>query len=478
MCRLSQTLRAARGGGMSRRDFMRAASLLGLGLAPSATGMSALAAARAVHPKNYFPKSRMPAAVRERLANRLLGRLRITDPAFDDYYAAVAKSLSPGDDFLLVTASAKEVNAFAHFGGLLVMMRGMWEFAHSEDALLGIVAHEMGHVKLDHFESKRKLDKTISAISIPLLIGGLLAGSAEVREAVIVGGSGIITGQIYGHSRELEHEADVVGLRLLQQSGRDGRQVASLLGRLSGAGDEYISTHPAPLRRAAYITDRLVGQQRFASRDSLDFLLLRQKLTILGGIPSSLIKNKKRDLQSAFGARKTALQFGLMLAADSTGDRALADEMSESLSESPHPFVVAARADIASRRNQHRPAEAMLQAARKTHPQSAALAVSLATALRRGGKHKELLMWRKSLPEELQGRADVLLQVSLSASALGDDGEANLLLAESHMHRGDFEKAVRQLNIADKFKMPPKSLSRSSRLRKSADMELAAMSNS
>ena len=87
-------------------------------------------------------------------------------------------------------------------------------------------------------------------------------------------------------------------------------------------------------------------------------------------------------------------------------------------------------------------------------------------------------MWRKSLPEELQGRADVLLQASLSASALGEDGEANLLLAESHMHRGDFEKAVRQLNIADKFKMPPKSLSRSSRLRKSADMELAAMSNS
>ncbi|MGU9951202.1 MAG: M48 family metalloprotease [Gammaproteobacteria bacterium WSBS_2016_MAG_OTU1] len=478
ICHIAQLFRTAKEGGLTRREFMRRAGLMGLAFSPATVGMAATSSLDTVHPKDYFPRSNMPKAVRERLANRLLGRQRITDPAFDDYYAAAAKSLSPEDDFLIVTAAPLEVNAFAHYGGLLVMMRGMWEFADNEDGLLGIVAHEMGHVKLNHFESKRKLNETISVISVPLLIAGLIAGSQEVREGIIVGGSGIITGQIYGHSRELEHEADVVGLQLLVASKRDGRQVASLLGRLSGNTNEYISTHPAPLRRAAYINDRLLGLPQFEHEDSLEFLLLREKLDTAGSVSYSLIKNKQRDINTATGRKKVALQFGVMLAADSTGNVQLANMMEEILSTHQHPFIVAARADYISRKGDIRRALAMLTTARTQNAGSAALALTQAIVMRRAGEHRQLLALHKGLPQSLKMRADILREVSLSASELKENAEANLLLTQSHIQRGEFEQAQRQIEIAERFKMDTKKLSFANKLKNDIKHEIMAMTAS
>ncbi|MGU9951631.1 MAG: hypothetical protein ACNYPH_04880 [Gammaproteobacteria bacterium WSBS_2016_MAG_OTU1] len=44
-----------------------------------------------------------------------------------------------------------------------------------------------------------------------------------MREVLLLAEVELLPGQIYGHSRELEHEADVVGLQLLVASKRDGQ---------------------------------------------------------------------------------------------------------------------------------------------------------------------------------------------------------------------------------------------------------------
>ena len=430
-----------------------------------------------IEPADFFPKSDLPHAMRERLANRLLGKSRITHPAFDDYYARIAKELAEKDDYLLVTAAPREVNAFAHYGGVVVMMRGMWEYAKNEDTLVGIIAHEIGHVRLDHFESKRKLNETISALTVPLMIAGLLAGSPEVREGIIVGGSGIITGQIYGHSRELEHEADVVGLQLLKEAKRDGLAVADLLGGLAAAPSEYISTHPAPARRAAYIKDRLLGAPDYAMPDSLDFMLLREILAVYDGVSSDFIPNKRRDLKTAAGDKKTALQFGLFLALASGGksERAEAELMAAELAAHPHPFILAAVGDYFSRRGKHQHALSLLNAAQQKHPQSAVLAVRQIESLRRAGKHKHLAKTLEKLPPSLAQRADILREASQSASALRQHARANLLLARAHLGQGEFELARRQLEIAEKFKMDTKQLVEANKLQNQIEKELSGL---
>ncbi len=468
---MAGVLRAAKTGQMNRRQFMSRAASAGMMFSPLVA--RAATSGDEVSPRKFFPASGMPAAVRERLANRLLGRLRVTDPAFDDYYMRVAAELSPEDDFLVVTAASDDINAFAHYGGLIVMMRGMWRFAENEDALLGIVAHEMGHVKLDHFKSKKELNERVTALSVPLLIAGLLAGNAEVRESIIVGGSGIITGQIYGHSRELEHEADVIGLKLLVGSGRDGRQVSSLLGNLAGTDNEYISTHPAPARRAAYIKDRLLGRSETPPVNSLDFLLLREKLFAVDGGTPEFVNDKLLDLSRASGDEKIALQFGVLLSA--TRDKDTAAKMDTALADISHPFIVAARANYASRNGEHGRAEMMVKAASIAHPQSAALAMQYAQVLRRAGKHAALLAAHDAMPPLLQERVDILREVSQSASALNRNAEANLFLARAHVVSGAFELAEKQLDIAERFKMNTKMLVRANKIRNIAKREIAML---
>ncbi len=454
---------------------MRRAGILGAAIAPAAAGISAPANLRPAGPEDFFPYSNMPEAVRERLANLLLGKTRVADPDFDDYYARAAKTLSPRDNFLIVTSAERQINAFAHYGGLIVLMRGMWDIAETEDALLGIIAHEMGHIKLNHFKRKKELDETISAISVPLLIAGLLAGSAELRESIIVGGSGIITGQIYGHSRELEHEADVIGLQILSETGRDGRQMAKLLGNLAGAPSEYISTHPAPRRRAAYIRDRLLNLPQFAPADGEDFLLLRQKLSVLDKVSPDLIQSKRRALLSAAGAKRGALQFGLFLAATKSGDNKLTAEMEKALAANEHPFVLAARGDYFSGGGEHQQAAAIFQSARAAHPMSSSLAVRQIVAARRAGEYMRVLRLQDELPPEIGKRADVLRETARAATALNKNADANIMLAEAHMQEGAFERAVRQLEIAEKYDMNTKTLSRSNRIKNAAKRELAAL---
>ena len=440
-----------------------------------AGAMAFTPSAAAIGAKDFFPKNSLPQAVRERLADRIIGRIRIRDPAFDDYFAGVRAELSPADDVLIITADADRVNAFAHYGGIIILMRGMWEYAVSEDGLLGIVAHEIAHVRLNHFKESKDLQDTLTAITVPLLIAGLLSDDAEVQEAVISGGTGIVTGQIYAHSRELEHEADVLGLKILLDNNRDGMALARMLGGLAGGGSEYISTHPAPARRAAYIRDRLLGIPPANRGDSLDFMLLREKLSVMHGLQPKLKEDRQKALPAAFGKQKTTLQFGLLHLANKTRDKKLGQEMFDALASSSHPFVAAERAEYISRHGDHLTALEILAAARNQHPQSAALAVRQLIIMRRAGKMREIIKAYNAMSPSLQNRPDILREASQALSSRGKNGQANLLLAKAHAAQGKFELAERQLTIAAQYKMSTKMLVEAEDMRELLKQEIRAL---
>jgi predicted Zn-dependent protease len=428
--------------------------------------------AAAIGARDFFPQSEMPAAVRERLMNKILGRVRITDPAFDDYFQRISIELAPEDNYLITTANIDQVNAFAYFGGCIVIMKGIWKLASNEDGFVGIVAHEMAHVKQDHFRRTKEVQETITAITIPLLIAGLLSDSSEVRNAVVSGSAGIITGQLYAHSRELEHEADVLGLEMMANSGHNGQYLAELLGKLSGGGAEYVSTHPAPLRRAAYIKDRLLSSPIRGEKNSLDFLLLKEKLS-LSGVPEDEKNTKQRMLAQATSDKKTALQFALLALAIKTRDKVLAQSMFDSLQPVAHPFVVAERAEYLSRLGgNNKQALAILAQARRDFPESAALGVRQLIVMRRANDYRNLLKTYKAMPKVLRERSDTLREASQAAATLKQRGYANLLLAKAHAAQGYFELAERQLTIAEKYKMKPNLLLAVSTLSKQIKKEI------
>ena len=449
-----------------------------------------------VRAEDFFPASAVPLAVRERLANRILGRKRAKDPAFDDYYAKVMARYGQGrDDFLIMTGRDKIVNAFAHFGGIIVMTEGMWGFARNESEFSAIIAHEMGHVKLRHFSRLREEQKKSSALSVPVLIAGLLAGDGKTRQALVLGSGGIAASHIYAFTREMEHEADTYGLHLIGKSGGNARALAEALSRMdSGGGEEYLSTHPAISRRVGYLRDRLQnGESDNANADNhnhnhnendnenaaitkdddLDFRLLQNKVMAGEGVVSRLLPILRTNAGSDDESTRAGAHYGMLLLAVKSRDAAAAAAARELLINiADNPIVAVAFAESFMLEKQPARAVMALEDSLDKNPNSAAAAFALMRTLNRIGDKTQVIKLYDQLPEELQQRPDILMQ---TATAQSKTETANLFRARSHYYSGNFEQSIRQAKIAAKTAKDTQTAEAISAIRQKAENELRAL---
>lgn len=445
-----------------------------------------------VQARDFFPGSAVPTAIRERLANRILGRGRAKDPAFDDYYAKVMARYGQGrDDFLIMTSKDKLVNAFAHFGGIIVMTEGMWEFARNEEEFAAIIAHEMGHVKLRHFTRLREEQKKSSALSVPVLIAGLLAGDGKTRQALVLGSGGIAASHIYAFTREMEHEADTYGLHLIGKSGGNARSLADALARMdTGGGAEYLSTHPAIARRVGYLRDRLQSeesvndnsdnndnndnnQQAATPGDDLDFRLLQNKVMAGEGVVSRLLPVLRANAESDDDNVRAGAHYGMLLVAVKSRDVAAAGEARKLLAGiADNPIVAATFAESYILEKQPKMAVQILRDSLGKNPDSAAAAFGLIRMLNRTGDKKQAAMLYEQLPDELQKRPDILMQ---AASAQNKPAKANLLRAHAHFYGGSFEQSIRLAKIAAKTAKDSQTAEAVASARQAAENELRAL---
>jgi len=155
-----------------------------------------------------------------------------------------------------------EINAFAAPGGLILVSRGMLRCCKNEDALAGVLAHEIGHVELNH--GMQAIDKSrYSAAVTTLLAEGAknLAGSnvAELTKA-FEGSISDITSKMVnsGYSRKFEFQADKAAITILERAGYSPTGLISMLQQmeknLKPGGHDFAKTHPAPQDRIDELT--------------------------------------------------------------------------------------------------------------------------------------------------------------------------------------------------------------------------------
>lgn len=402
--------------------------------------------------QKYFPDSDMPDALRYRLANKLLGNSRLADPELESYLHHINTLLAADDDYLILAADTPEVNAFASYGGVIVMFRGLLELTEEEDEFLSVVSHEMGHIKLEHFKKHQENLERNSVLSLPVLIAGLMVDDQDAREAIIAGGTGLFQRNLYAYSRELEHEADVFGLDTMLKNERDGKMMVRVFSRLGGSKSDYNSTHPAPLRRGSYLEGRLRGFESPPPRQENDFYLLREKLALKGDILAGEFENERRRKIAENESPRDVLvaQYGLLLLATQTRNKKLGEEFSAVLADNEHPYIMRAVADNMQSRGDKKAALALLEKARKQYPNSAALLLDEMRLLERTNDNKKAVEIFDGLPPALAERADVLRQAGRSAARLGLPVRSNYLLAAAATTAGDFEQAEKHIIIAER----------------------------
>ena len=139
------------------------------------------------------------------------------------------------DPVVIIIDDNKLVNAFAAPGGFIFISTGMLNFLESEDELAFVLAHEIGHIELDH-----GLNAVIQKTSGDLFKKG--AGGMGVSDSFFGGMIGFAEN---GYSKDLEMEADGRGAILAVRAGYDVNAALNVIKKFEKkTGHTHASGYP------------------------------------------------------------------------------------------------------------------------------------------------------------------------------------------------------------------------------------------
>jgi len=144
-------------------------------------------------------------------------------------------------------------NAFALPSGIIVVLDDLVRLAVRDEEVLGVLAHEVGHVHYRH--TMRQL---LEGSATALLVAGL-TGDIASSTSLAAAAPALLLQMKY--SRDDEREADDYAVDTMTRAGLDGRALAIMLGRLEKAGRQsqrvgmptFLSSHPGTDERRAAI---------------------------------------------------------------------------------------------------------------------------------------------------------------------------------------------------------------------------------
>jgi predicted Zn-dependent protease len=167
-----------------------------------------------------------------------------------------------------------QLNAFVAGGQRIFINTGLIQRVRTPNELIGVVAHETGHISGGHLARiQDELKAATNQMILAMLLGAAaaVAGQPGAGQGIMYGGATMATRSILQYSRTQESAADQAGLTFLERSGQSGAGLLSFLELLGGqelllAGrqDPYMRTHPVSSERVDALRRR-VEQSRFSS---------------------------------------------------------------------------------------------------------------------------------------------------------------------------------------------------------------------
>lgn len=149
-----------------------------------------------------------------------------------------------------------QINAFALPNNHLVVYSGLIEDCKRQEALQGVLGHEIAHIEKNHV--MKKLSKEIG-YSVLISAAGGTKGSQIAREILKTLSSS-------AYDRSLEKEADITSVKYMLEADIDPRPMADFMYQMAqdSSMDKsmyWIADHPESEERAQYILDYIKGKK-------------------------------------------------------------------------------------------------------------------------------------------------------------------------------------------------------------------------
>lgn len=197
-----------------------------------------------------------------------------------------AAGLDPGS-ITVTLINDRNLNAFVAGGQNLFLHTGLLLRTAHPGQILGVIAHETGHISGGHLarlpEAYRNAFIT-SLIAMALGVGAAVAGGGGgAAGAAILGGGELGARNLFAFTRAQESAADQAGVTLLestQQSSRGFLEFMEILANQEflavGRQDPYLRTHPMSQERVEFLRNQ-VSLSRFSNNPVPPELILAHR---------------------------------------------------------------------------------------------------------------------------------------------------------------------------------------------------------
>jgi predicted Zn-dependent protease len=391
-----------------------------------------------------------------------------------DYTQPILKAAGLGQQNVrVVIINDRSFNAFVADGRRIFINSGALMQAKTPNEVIGVLAHESGHIAGGHLARMREQianASTESLVAMLLGIGAMVAGArsgsgggADIGMAAMTMPQSVIQSTMLAYIRTQEEQADRAGVKFLAATGQSPKGMYDTFKRL---GDEilfqaryvdpYLQTHPMPKERVAALEELVKGSPYWDKKDSAELQarhdLMRAKL--YGFMDRSEISGNRYPASDQSLPARYARAIAAYRFSDPRGAMAQIEALIEAQPQNPYFHELKGQALLEG----GKPAEAIapLRRAAQLTPNPALIQILLGRALvesnDRAHLDEAISVLEGSVLHEPES-SEAYSQLAMAYGRKGDLGHADLSSAQSALMRGDV-KAARMLATRAKERFP------------------------
>ncbi|WP_147707393.1 M48 family metalloprotease [Microvirga massiliensis] len=367
----------------------------------------------------------------------------------------------------IILVNDRSFNAFVANGQKIFINVGALLDAETPGEVIGVIAHETGHIAGGHLARLRQQVANAKILSvIGMLAGaGAMVGAANSGSGVgntgtgamgiLTGGQELVRRNLLAYQRSEEQAADAAALRYLAATGQSPRGMLTTFARFADSGlfrsravDPYLISHPLPSERISQL-ERLAKQSpHFGRKDSPELQarhdLMRAKLAGFVERPDTVLRRYPPSNTSAparYARAVLAYRSGRLSEALAAIDGLVAEQPSNA-------YFHELKGQALLESGRAREAVAPLRRAVSLAPGGIPIRVMLGQALLATGDAdaaiRELSITTQREPESPDG----FRFLAMAYGRKGDIGRAELASAQAFFNSADLRNAQTQASRA------------------------------
>ncbi len=356
------------------------------------------------------------------------------------------------------------LNSFVAGGQNIFLNSGTIMKAQSPNQLIGVMAHETGHIAGGHLARKTQIMKNAMIESV---IGMVLGGAASALGHGNAGGAGVLAGADVGqrafmqNSVTIEASADQAALRYLDRTHELARGLLQFFEILeqeeflsAQRRDPYLTDHPLTEQRVNYVREHVAQSPYSNTKDPPEwvaqFNLIKAKLGAFLGAPSQVLAAYQPNDNSEPARYARAIAYYRipdLKSAIPTIDGLIKDYPN-------NPYYSELKGQMLFENGRVADAVAPYQRAVQLAPSEPLLNIELAQVQLETNDPKYLAAAKNELTMALQGESDnpdAWRSMAIVYGRSGDIGMAALALAEQNMAQANYRQAVGQAQRAQQL---------------------------